>query len=718
MYGLIQGGETYKRSLAAPDSAGIAFIYNNIPAGRIDLVLVFDGSESYSTALNAFGPSVASAVELVPRLRHGDRLSIVKMPGTVVLPLTQMADSVARAQAVEALNSMLPGGPSAIGEGLQTAQMQLDGSAPPDRAKAMILFSAGEENALPSGLSVLPSLQSAQTRVFTLGFQGSAGQGLANTIADSTGGSYYLAADTSINQVVNQIWNTLLSQQYAFFTVIPSDTLQDVPQPGLQWQGVVDRGATSIQPGLQWQGGPRDASIAPEAFFDPSSYVLSVLPPGGTTLIDSAYVAANPGLGMQFFGGPTYQFFKITKPVPGVWELFVYARAMPATPEPLVLSITAFTDVTMAVEFNKIAYDTNETVQMSVSLSEGGQSESGNHITGGSPITDATVRAAITPPASATVEMTLAHIGGGVYAGAFGQTQLPGTYGVTFMASREGLERSSSQAVYVIDPNPPPPPPSSNLLVNPGFEEGTSPWTFFSNGGGSYSLVSPGATGNYAAKIAIASQGSDIQFRQTGFPLKLNTRYRLSFKAYSNNARDLSVFIQRDSSPGTSYGLSNVLCDLTKTWKSFSMEFVATGFTGPSTSDTRLRFRFNGLANPGTIYYLDDIVLEETGTAKLTANGDSGIPEEFSLSQNYPNPFNPSTAIALSLPEDAYVTLDVYNVLGERVARLVSGAVAAGRHAVDFDGRDIASGVYFYRATAVTASGEIFTFNRKMLLMK
>lgn len=718
MYGLIRRGETVKRSLEWPDSSGIAYIYNNIPSDRLDLVLVYDGSVSYSTALNAFGPSISSGVELVQRLRHGDRLSIVKMPGTVVFPLTQMQDSTARAQAVAALNGMLPGGQSAIGAGLQTAQAQLDGSPLPDRARAMILFSSGEENALPSAMSVLPSLQAAGTRVFTLGFQGSSGQALANTIADSTGGLYYLAADTIINQIVNQIWNTLLSQQYALFTVVPSDTFQNVPQPGLQWQGPVDNGAAYLLPGLQWQGRPSDPTVMPEALLDPSSYVLSLLPPGGTTLIDSAYVAEHPELGMQFFGGPTYQFFKINRPVPGIWTMFVYARSISSSPEPVVLSLTVFTDITMAARFNKIAYDTNEVVQMSVALSEGGQTGSDKHVTGGSPVTNATVKASVVPPVGAPVEITLLHVGGGVYSGMFNQTQLPGTYGFTFTARRDDFERVSAQAVYVVDPNPPPPPPSSNLIVNPGFEEGQSPWSFFTNGGGTYSLVSPGATGNSAARISIASQGSDLQFYQSGFTLKLNTRYRLSFKAYSNNGRDLSVFVQRHTSPGTGYGLSNVLCDLTKSWSTFSMEFVATSFAGPSTNDTRLRFRFNGLANPGTVYYLDDIVLEEAQGVKVSTAGGIDIPEEFSLAQNYPNPFNPVTTISLSLPEDARVTLDVYNVLGERVAQLLSGPISAGHHVVDFDGRDLASGVYFYRASAVTASGEVFTFSRKMVLMK
>jgi hypothetical protein len=70
------------------------------------------------------------------------------------------------------------------------------------------------------------------------------------------------------------------------------------------------------------------------------------------------------------------------------------------------------------------------------------------------------------------------------------------------------------------------------------------------------------------------------------------------------------------------------------------------------------------------------------------------------LSQNYPNPFNPSTTIHYALPHQSYVTLTIYDVLGQKVAELVNGVVDAGSHDVKFDGSRLASGVYFYRLQA------------------
>jgi glucose/arabinose dehydrogenase len=92
---------------------------------------------------------------------------------------------------------------------------------------------------------------------------------------------------------------------------------------------------------------------------------------------------------------------------------------------------------------------------------------------------------------------------------------------------------------------------------------------------------------------------------------------------------------------------------------------------------------------------------------------DVTVPTRYSLEQNYPNPFNPGTTISFSLPKSSFVTLKVYNTLGQEVASLVNGETAAGGHEVRWDAGNTPSGVYFYQLRA----GE-FQQMQKMVLMK
>ena len=104
-------------------------------------------------------------------------------------------------------------------------------------------------------------------------------------------------------------------------------------------------------------------------------------------------------------------------------------------------------------------------------------------------------------------------------------------------------------------------------------------------------------------------------------------------------------------------------------------------------------------------------IRSEAGEVKVRASA-------MSLGQNFPNPFNPITLIEYVLPSDGEVSLAVYDGRGRRVRTLVEGRQADGRKRVEWDGRDdsgreVASGVYFYRLE--TPAG---TLSRKMTLLR
>lgn len=115
--------------------------------------------------------------------------------------------------------------------------------------------------------------------------------------------------------------------------------------------------------------------------------------------------------------------------------------------------------------------------------------------------------------------------------------------------------------------------------------------------------------------------------------------------------------------------------------------------------------------DPSSTFLLDD--LEFSGVTAIAPELGSNVPDKFSLYQNFPNPFNPSTNINFSIPEAEYVTLEVFNALGQKVETLLNKNMPAGLHRVTFDSKELAGGIYFYKIQAGNYS-EI----KKMILVK
>jgi hypothetical protein len=99
-----------------------------------------------------------------------------------------------------------------------------------------------------------------------------------------------------------------------------------------------------------------------------------------------------------------------------------------------------------------------------------------------------------------------------------------------------------------------------------------------------------------------------------------------------------------------------------------------------------------------------------------------GIPREFALSQNYPNPFNPVTRFSVDVPKLSEVDVTVYDLLGQKIATLLTGQQDAGYHTIEWDSKDshgltVPSGMYVVRMSA-GGSGSDFTGVRKIMLLK
>ncbi len=150
-------------------------------------------------------------------------------------------------------------------------------------------------------------------------------------------------------------------------------------------------------------------------------------------------------------------------------------------------------------------------------------------------------------------------------------------------------------------------------ISNSGFESGISPWLFYTNGQGTLSLYSPGNNSVHAGQVKILSAGSNVQMYQEGRRLEANTQYTVSFKAYSSRGQDLSVSVQRETSPFTSYGMNNVVFNITTTWKTFTAEFTTSGFSGV-VNNARLKFWFAPYDASGDQYFFDDVTIAKTGS--------------------------------------------------------------------------------------------------------
>jgi len=142
-------------------------------------------------------------------------------------------------------------------------------------------------------------------------------------------------------------------------------------------------------------------------------------------------------------------------------------------------------------------------------------------------------------------------------------------------------------------------------------------------------------------------------------------------------------------------------------WVSYDLPL--SDFTGMATANIAQYIISAAPAQASTVF-VDNIYFYDANSVN---NELTELPNGFTLEQNYPNPFNPTTNIAFNLPVSGDVSLEVFNLQGQKVMTLVNGFKAAGAYTAAFDATNLASGVYVYR---LVAGSNIQV--KKMLLIK
>jgi len=171
---------------------------------------------------------------------------------------------------------------------------------------------------------------------------------------------------------------------------------------------------------------------------------------------------------------------------------------------------------------------------------------------------------------------------------------------------------------------------------------------------------------------------------------------------WTANSTQFEVFLISPGDPAKENGVAlNVPA---AHWR--SVDVALTEYTVPVLTEIfQMKFFGNG------DIYIDNIYFHKGEPVSI--DNEELTPSTFTLEQNYPNPFNPTTNISFSTKNVAQVSLEVYNVMGQKLATLVNGIVTSGNHTVTFDATNFASGMYLYKLTAGN-----FSSVKSMMLIK
>jgi len=194
-----------------------------------------------------------------------------------------------------------------------------------------------------------------------------------------------------------------------------------------------------------------------------------------------------------------------------------------------------------------------------------------------------------------------------------------------------------------------------------------------------------------------------------------------SAKTLASNQYHLkTIEIIEPSGSGTAIYKFGTSFDSTSTQGSLKGKPVGVEFIGADYKTVTLSFPLYYM-NLSEAKELTEYIMMDKFEEVMPVEADENVlPTEYSLSQNYPNPFNPSTTIMYSLPKEGFVSLKIYNLIGEELFTLVNEDKAIGNYEIEFNAKALPSGIYFYRLQVYPANGGagIFVETKKMILLK
>jgi hypothetical protein len=238
--------------------------------------------------------------------------------------------------------------------------------------------------------------------------------------------------------------------------------------------------------------------------------------------------------------------------------------------------------------------------------------------------------------------------------------------------------------------------PGTNMVRNGDFVDGLAEWDFEVNGDAQASVTTlPGSLLTFAIERS-GVEWWNIQLRQPGMPLINGREYVFEFDAYADGPRVFEAKVTRDGDPWDNYGMISPIVLATQ------LQHYRYSFTMDQPSDFAARVVINVGKYDADVHMGNVTLREAVATGGLDrVDAAAGL----TLHPPFPNPARHQARIEYELGEPGHVTLDVYNIIGRRAARIVDEWQPAGGHTQVLDAAGLPAGVYYYHLGTCGSTG-------------